>query len=126
MILEQLRVAGQELSMRNSLKVSITYHIYNLEIAMCLYKRDWKKVEAHIGTRSGAQIRSHAQKYFTRIEREMPDGDIEAYINAKAQALRDRKTMGGEPDNHDDFEDEESKEPSKLEEVKASSQSLRK
>lgn len=29
-------------------------------VAMSLYNRDWKKVEQHIGTRSGAQIRSHA------------------------------------------------------------------
>ena len=29
-------------------------------IAMSLFGKDWKKVEQHIGTRSGAQIRSHA------------------------------------------------------------------
>lgn len=38
---------------------------------MSLYGRDWKKVEQHIGSRTGAQIRSHAQKFFNRIEKEL-------------------------------------------------------
>ncbi|CDW77411.1 myb-like dna-binding shaqkyf class family protein [Stylonychia lemnae] len=39
--------------------------------AIKLFGKDWKKVEDHIGTRTGAQIRSHAQKYFLRIEKEI-------------------------------------------------------
>lgn len=35
--------------------------------AMEMYGNIWKKVEAHIGTRSTAQIRSHAQKHFRRL-----------------------------------------------------------
>lgn len=31
---------------------------------MRLFGKDWRKVEAFIQTRSGVQIRSHAQKYF--------------------------------------------------------------
>jgi SHAQKYF class myb-like DNA-binding protein len=34
------------------------------------YGKNWKQVEDHVGTRSGAQIRSHAQKFFIRLERE--------------------------------------------------------
>jgi len=34
-----------------------------------LYRKDWKKIEKHIGTRSAAQARSHAQKYFRRLNR---------------------------------------------------------
>jgi SHAQKYF class myb-like DNA-binding protein len=34
------------------------------------YGKNWKQVEEHVGTRSGAQIRSHAQKFFIRLERE--------------------------------------------------------
>lgn len=33
---------------------------------MQLFGKEWKKIEALVGTRSGAQIRSHAQKYFIR------------------------------------------------------------
>eukprot|EP00331_Platyophrya_macrostoma_P003776 CAMPEP_0176431040 /NCGR_PEP_ID=MMETSP0127-20121128/14592_1 /TAXON_ID=938130 /ORGANISM="Platyophrya macrostoma, Strain WH" /LENGTH=246 /DNA_ID=CAMNT_0017813005 /DNA_START=35 /DNA_END=775 /DNA_ORIENTATION=- len=35
------------------------------------YGKNWKKVEEFVGTRSGAQIRSHAQKFFLRLEKEL-------------------------------------------------------
>lgn len=35
-----------------------------------LYGREWKKVAADIRTRSSAQIRSHAQKYFAKLQKE--------------------------------------------------------
>jgi SHAQKYF class myb-like DNA-binding protein len=46
----------------------LAYHQF---IALKLHGKDWKKVEDFIGTRTGAQIRSHAQKYFLRIEQEL-------------------------------------------------------
>jgi SHAQKYF class myb-like DNA-binding protein len=43
-------------------------HIFIIYLlALKLYGKDWKKVEDFIATRSGAQIRSHAQKYFLRL-----------------------------------------------------------
>ena len=39
----------------------LTYLVF---VALRLYGKEWKKVENHIKTRSGAQIRSHAQKFF--------------------------------------------------------------
>ena len=57
---------------------------------MHLFGRDWKKVEQHIGTRSGAQIRSHAQKFFNRIEKEL-GADVETYITEKAKIIFERK-----------------------------------
>jgi SHAQKYF class myb-like DNA-binding protein len=40
--------------------------------------REWKKVASRIPTRTSAQIRSHAQKYFSKLQRDMepmpPDG----------------------------------------------------
>ncbi|KAI9988152.1 hypothetical protein PInf_024421 [Phytophthora infestans] len=35
-----------------------------------LYGREWKKVAAKIKTRTSAQIRSHAQKYFAKLARD--------------------------------------------------------
>jgi SHAQKYF class myb-like DNA-binding protein len=41
---------------------------------MSLFKKDWRRVEAYIGTRTGAQIRSHAQKFFSKVEKEVGGG----------------------------------------------------
>ncbi len=37
------------------------------------HKRDWAKVTKFVGTRSAAQVRSHAQKYFDRVQRNKTD-----------------------------------------------------
>ncbi len=44
--------------------------------AINLFGKNWKKVQDHVGTRTGAQIRSHAQKFFTRLEREINKENI--------------------------------------------------
>ena len=38
-----------------------------------LYKRDWAKVTRFVGTRTPAQVRSHAQKYFDKVVRDKTD-----------------------------------------------------
>lgn len=48
-------------------------------LAISMFGKDWKKVEQHIGTRSGAQIRSHAQKFFNRVEKEL-GSNVDEYI----------------------------------------------
>lgn len=91
-------------------------------LAMDLYKRDWKHVEAYIGTRSGAQIRSHAQKFSTRIEKDHADPD--EYIRNKAKQLREAKQSGTIRDasTNFDFDDESHLEVTAVahEEIKAS------
>ena len=42
-----------------------------------LYGKNWKKVEEHVGTRNGAQIRSHAQKFFNRLDKELRKKELQ-------------------------------------------------
>jgi SHAQKYF class myb-like DNA-binding protein len=39
-------------------------------VGLQAYGREWKKVASHIPTRTSAQVRSHAQKYFAKIQKE--------------------------------------------------------
>ncbi|XP_039012071.1 protein LATE ELONGATED HYPOCOTYL-like isoform X1 [Hibiscus syriacus] len=38
--------------------------------ALKLYGRAWQSIEEHIGTKTAVQIRSHAQKFFSKLEKE--------------------------------------------------------
>ncbi|XP_073002333.1 protein CCA1-like isoform X3 [Typha latifolia] len=38
--------------------------------ALKLYGRAWQRIQEHIGTKSAVQIRSHAQKFFSKLEKE--------------------------------------------------------
>ncbi|XP_023004163.1 protein LHY-like isoform X1 [Cucurbita maxima] len=38
--------------------------------ALKLYGRAWPRIEEHIGTKTAVQIRSHAQKFFSKLEKE--------------------------------------------------------
>lgn len=37
--------------------------------AIAIYRRDWKKVQLHVGSRTTTQTRSHAQKYFAKLQK---------------------------------------------------------
>jgi len=37
--------------------------------AIKLYKRDWKQIEKYVGSKNVIQIRSHAQKYFIKLQK---------------------------------------------------------
>ncbi|XVF09398.1 hypothetical protein REPUB_Repub07fG0089100 [Reevesia pubescens] len=38
--------------------------------ALKLYGRGWRQIEEHVGTKTAVQIRSHAQKFFSKVVRE--------------------------------------------------------
>ena len=38
-----------------------------------LFNKDWRSIEKHIGTRTCSQIRSHAQKYFLRLQKQQKE-----------------------------------------------------
>jgi SHAQKYF class myb-like DNA-binding protein len=42
---------------------------------LAVYGREWKRVAAGIPTRTSAQVRSHAQKYFSRLEQQLRDAE---------------------------------------------------
>jgi hypothetical protein len=37
--------------------------------ALKLYGKEWKKVQEHVKTRTSTQARSHAQKFFQKLEK---------------------------------------------------------
>ena len=59
--------------------------------ALRAYGKDWYRVEAYIGgTRSSAQIRSHAQKFISKLEKE-PDSqydDIQEILGINLRLLK--------------------------------------
>lgn len=60
------------------------------------------KVEEYIKTRSGAQIRSHAQKYFLKIQKEYPDQDPYEVFKCKApEVLEETIFMKNKGDSED-------------------------
>ncbi|MFS7955287.1 putative transcription factor MYB-HB-like family [Helianthus anomalus] len=42
--------------------------------ALKLYGRSWRQIEEHMGNRTAVQIRSHAQKFFSKVVRESSQG----------------------------------------------------
>ena len=54
-------------------------HILFIE-GLKIYGKNWKKVESFIGTRTGTQIRSHAQKFFNRIKKEYSTEDPSKFV----------------------------------------------
>ncbi|MQL80594.1 hypothetical protein Taro_013025 [Colocasia esculenta] len=44
--------------------------------ALHLYDRNWKKIEDYVGTKTVIQIRSHAQKYFLKVQKNGTDAHV--------------------------------------------------
>ncbi|XP_010537507.1 PREDICTED: protein REVEILLE 7 [Tarenaya hassleriana] len=51
--------------------------------AVKLYGRGWRQIEEHVGTKTAVQIRSHAQKFFSKVAREtdnVNDSPVKAIV----------------------------------------------
>lgn len=55
--------------------------------AMHLHGRAWRRIQEHIGTKTAVQIRSHAQKFFSKVIRES-SGDSSNSSGAAAPAIQ--------------------------------------
>ncbi len=62
--------------------------------ALEIYGRDWKKVQAHVGTRTTTQARSHAQKYFAKLEKTNP-GAAASFdkLDGKSRSLEESRSQ---------------------------------
>ena len=45
------------------------YGNFGQNVAIMQHGKDWKKVEQIVRTRSGSQVRSHAQKFFNKLQK---------------------------------------------------------
>lgn len=68
--------------------------------ALQLFGKDWRKVEKYIGTRSGAQIRSHAQKHYLKLENKLAAGKEEMPPEVEAAVNNNPFSMTGNFDNY--------------------------
>jgi SHAQKYF class myb-like DNA-binding protein len=57
------------------------------------FGKNWKKVEEHVGTRTGAQIRSHAQKFFNKLQKEVKLGEENDLENKDENGSMTQKTL---------------------------------
>lgn len=44
------------------------------DLGLKLFGKNWKKIETIVRSRTGSQIRSHAQKFFNKLERKFEGG----------------------------------------------------
>ena len=72
------RADGPRLNTRSSCKVRARPS--HLNSGLKKFGKNWKRVEAFIGTRTGTQIRSHAQKFFNRIRKEFRTEEPAVYV----------------------------------------------
>jgi len=60
------------------------------------YGRAWRKIEAHIGTKTAVQIRSHAQKFFSKLQKEQSARAVSGSGDGNAQSDGKKRTASAD------------------------------
>ncbi|KAI4307700.1 hypothetical protein L6164_030860 [Bauhinia variegata] len=69
--------------------------------ALKLYGRAWRRIEEHVGTKTAVQIRSHAQKFFSKVLRESSGSSTSSMESIEIPPPRPkRKPMHPYPRKH--------------------------
>jgi SHAQKYF class myb-like DNA-binding protein len=68
-------------------------HLKFLE-ALKIYGKNWNKVHRYVGTRTSAQTRSHAQKYFNKLHKKNTKEAHEELKELNRKGLRNEKRSG--------------------------------
>ena len=63
------------------------------------YNKDWRMIEEHIGTRTCSQIRSHAQKFFMRLQKQQQELRGQGLEDDDQQIFNDLETLYKYGDN---------------------------
>lgn len=64
---------------------------------LAIYGREWKKVAKSIPTRTSAQIRSHAQKYFAKLSKDEQTRLSTAVVKGGGESVASSVNVGEEP-----------------------------
>jgi SHAQKYF class myb-like DNA-binding protein len=71
--------------------------------ALQLYGKEWKRVQQHVGSRSSTQARSHAQKFFVKLEKR--GQRLEDFLSTlDLEQVRNRMLEAGSDQDYEDPE----------------------
>lgn len=71
--------------------------------ALQIYGKEWKLVQEHVGTRSSTQARSHAQKFFVKLDKR--GQNLEEFLNRiDLDAVRQKLIEAGSDQDYEDPE----------------------
>ena len=73
--------------------------------ALKLFGKEWKRVQQHVGTRSSTQARSHAQKFFVKLEKKQKT--LEEFLAALDMDNLMKSMMENDSDYGEEYDEEQ-------------------